>query len=66
MRDVPDDSTFIGIPATPERDQMAKQAAFARLPEMRRQLRDLSKLVEQLTAQVERLQANDGSQHEAA
>ena len=39
MRDVPDDTTVLGIPATPERDQMAKQAAFAKLPEMRKQLR---------------------------
>lgn len=35
MRDVPDDITVLGIPATPERDQLAKQAAFAKLPEMR-------------------------------
>jgi UDP-3-O-[3-hydroxymyristoyl] glucosamine N-acyltransferase len=50
MRDVPDDTTVIGIPATPERDQMAKQAAFARLPEMRRQLRELQRMVEKLTS----------------
>jgi UDP-3-O-[3-hydroxymyristoyl] glucosamine N-acyltransferase len=66
MRDVPDDSTYIGIPATPERDQMAKQAALARLPDMRRQLRDLTRQVEQLAAQVERLQAHDDPHHEAA
>ncbi len=53
MRDVPDDTTVIGIPATPERDQMAKQAAFARLPEMRRQLRDLQRQVERLSATLE-------------
>ena len=28
MRDVPDDATVIGIPATPEREQMARQAAL--------------------------------------
>lgn len=49
MRDVPPGITVIGIPATPERDQMAKQAAFAKLPEMRRQLRDLQRQVDRLT-----------------
>ena len=49
MRDVPDDTTVIGIPATPERDQMAKQAAFAKLPEMRKQVRKLQRIVDQLT-----------------
>jgi UDP-3-O-[3-hydroxymyristoyl] glucosamine N-acyltransferase len=52
MRDVPDDTTVIGIPATPEREQMAIQAALAKLPEMRRQLRDLKRHVDQLAALV--------------
>jgi UDP-3-O-[3-hydroxymyristoyl] glucosamine N-acyltransferase len=65
MRDVPDDSTVIGIPATPERDQMAKQAAFAKLPEMRRQLRSLTREVERLTAQLEQT-PRQPPQHEAA
>jgi UDP-3-O-[3-hydroxymyristoyl] glucosamine N-acyltransferase len=56
MRDVPDDTTVIGIPATPERDQMVKQAAFAKLPEMRKQLRDLVRTVEQLSQQIDALQ----------
>lgn len=65
MRDVPDDATMIGIPATPERDQMAKQAAFAKLPEMRRQLRDLKRQVERLTNEVAR-QAPSTTPNEAA
>jgi UDP-3-O-[3-hydroxymyristoyl] glucosamine N-acyltransferase len=52
LRDVPDDTTVLGIPATPEREQMARQAAFARLPEMRRQLRDLQRQIEQLNQQL--------------
>jgi len=52
MRDVADDATVIGIPATPEREQMARQAALARLPEMRRQLRNLQRQVEQLSQQL--------------
>jgi UDP-3-O-[3-hydroxymyristoyl] glucosamine N-acyltransferase len=66
MRDVPDDSTFIGIPATPERDQMAKQAAFARLPEMRRQLRDVIRQVDRLTAQLQQLTTSEAPKPEAA
>ena len=52
MRDVPDDITVLGIPATPERDQMAKQAACAKLPDVRRQLRDLQRQVDRLTARL--------------
>jgi UDP-3-O-[3-hydroxymyristoyl] glucosamine N-acyltransferase len=66
MRDVPDDSTYIGIPATPERDQMAMQAALAKLPELRRQVRSLVRHVEQLTGQVTRLQAGSHEQSDAA
>ncbi len=41
---------MIGIPATDERDQKLKQAVFAKLPEMRKQLRELQRVVEQLTS----------------
>ena len=46
--DVPEGSRMIGIPATPERDQKVKQAAFSKLPEMRRQLKQLQRTVEAL------------------
>lgn len=46
--DVPDGARMIGIPATPERDQKIKQAAFSKLPEMRRQLKQLQRAVETL------------------
>jgi UDP-3-O-[3-hydroxymyristoyl] glucosamine N-acyltransferase len=39
MSNVPEDARMVGIPATPEKEQMRKQAALSRLPEMRRQLR---------------------------
>ncbi len=52
MRDVPDGATMLGIPATPERDQMHKQAALARLPEMRKQLRALQRAVGKLTGEA--------------
>jgi UDP-3-O-[3-hydroxymyristoyl] glucosamine N-acyltransferase len=46
--DVPEGARMIGIPATPERDQKIKQAAFSKLPEMRRQLKHLQRSVEKL------------------
>lgn len=52
INDVPDGSRMIGIPATPERDQKVKQAAFSKLPEMRRQLKQLQAKVDRLLGQL--------------
>ncbi len=38
MSDVPDKARWVGIPATPEKEQMKKQVALAKLPDMRREL----------------------------
>ncbi|MGQ9576533.1 MAG: UDP-3-O-(3-hydroxymyristoyl)glucosamine N-acyltransferase [Thermoguttaceae bacterium] len=51
ISDVPDRARLVGIPATPEREQMVKQAALAKLPEMRRQLKQLQATVNQLLRQ---------------
>jgi UDP-3-O-[3-hydroxymyristoyl] glucosamine N-acyltransferase len=51
MHDIPGESTMVGIPATPVRDQMVKQAALAKLPELRKQLRQLRKQVDELLAE---------------
>jgi len=56
MNDVPPEARVVGIPATPEREQMVKQAALSKLPEMRRQLKQLQGIVGRLTEQLERLQ----------
>jgi UDP-3-O-[3-hydroxymyristoyl] glucosamine N-acyltransferase len=48
--DVPEGVRMIGIPATPERDQKLKQAAFSKLPEMRRELKRLQRIVAALLA----------------
>jgi len=48
INDVPNDARLVGIPATPEREQMIKQAALAKLPEMRRQLKQLQTAVDRL------------------
>lgn len=48
INDIPDGARVVGIPATPEREQMIKQAALAKLPEMRRQMKQLQITVEKL------------------
>lgn len=48
--DVPEGARMMGIPATPEREQKVKQASFAKLPEMRRQMRVLEAAVARLEA----------------
>ena len=54
INDVPAGSTFIGAPATPEREQKLKQAAFSKLPEMRRQLKSLQRAVDKMAVQTDR------------
>lgn len=48
INDVPAGARLVGIPATPEREQMVKQAALAKLPEMRKQLKALQGMVDKL------------------
>jgi UDP-3-O-[3-hydroxymyristoyl] glucosamine N-acyltransferase len=51
INDIPDGARMVGIPATPEREQMVKQAALAKLPEMRRQLKQLQATVNRMLEQ---------------
>ena len=53
--DIPPQTQYVGVPATPVREQAIKQAALAKLPEMRKQMRRLEKTVEKLTRQLEEL-----------
>lgn len=46
--DVPGGAIYFGVPATPEREQLALQAAFSRLPDLRRQVKELQRQVEAL------------------
>ncbi|MDR1958342.1 MAG: UDP-3-O-(3-hydroxymyristoyl)glucosamine N-acyltransferase [Planctomycetaceae bacterium] len=55
MADVPEDARLVGIPATPEREQMRIQASLARLPEMRREMQALKSTVNQLILKVAQL-----------
>jgi len=58
INDVPDGARLVGIPATPEREQMIKQAALAKLPEMRRQLKELQAAMDRLISR----ERSDGQQ----
>lgn len=50
INDVPAGACVVGIPATPQREQMVKQAALTKLPEMRKQIKTLTRKVEKLEA----------------
>lgn len=52
MRDIPSGQTMLGIPATPERQQMQLLAAVQRLPEMRKQVRAMQRMVDAHEAQL--------------
>ena len=56
MADVPEKSRIVGIPATPEKEQMKKQVALAKLPEMRREFIALQKETARLAAELEKVQ----------
>jgi UDP-3-O-[3-hydroxymyristoyl] glucosamine N-acyltransferase len=47
MNDVPDGAVFIGVPATPERDQWRMWGHVRQLPNMRRQLKSLQQRLSQ-------------------
>ena len=53
INDVPEGVLMIGIPATPERDQKLKQAALAKLPEMRKEFKAMRRTIAELSAELE-------------
>ena len=59
VNDVPDGSRYIGIPATPEREQKLRLAVVSKLPEMRHQLKGLQRTVDKLVAQIAALEQHD-------
>ncbi|NLY02263.1 MAG: UDP-3-O-(3-hydroxymyristoyl)glucosamine N-acyltransferase [Rhodopirellula sp.] len=61
MNDVPDHARVVGIPATPEREQMVKQAALSKLPEMRRELKQLQATVARLTQELAAMRTGEDS-----
>ena len=65
INDVPDGCRMIGIPATPEREQKIKQAVLSKLPEMRRQLKNLQRTVDKLTEEAAEQQNHSPKQNDA-
>ncbi len=62
VNDVPDGSRYIGIPATPEREQKLRLATINKLPEMRHQLKVLQRTVDRLVEQIAALEGNGAAQ----
>lgn len=60
MLDVPAGSRIVGIPATPEKEQMKKQVALAKLPEMRKEFIALQKETALLKEQLSLIEAKLG------
>lgn len=62
--DVPDKAVMMGIPATPQREQKLKQAAFAKLPEMRKEFKAMRRAVAELqnAAGIDAHQRRDNDQ----
>jgi UDP-3-O-[3-hydroxymyristoyl] glucosamine N-acyltransferase len=54
-KDIPAGETHIGYPARPEQEQLRIVMATGKVPDMRRQIRELESRVETLTRQIERL-----------
>jgi len=66
VNDVPEGSRYIGIPATPEREQKLRLAAVSKLPEMRHQLKALQRTVDKLVEQIAAMEKDDAEQRPAA
>ncbi|MEX2317135.1 MAG: UDP-3-O-(3-hydroxymyristoyl)glucosamine N-acyltransferase [Pirellulales bacterium] len=64
--DVPDKAVMMGIPATPEREQKLKQAALAKLPEMRKEFKALRTAVAELEKRAAGGDKERGSSERAA
>jgi UDP-3-O-[3-hydroxymyristoyl] glucosamine N-acyltransferase len=66
VNDVPDNSRYLGVPATPEREQKLLLAAVSKLPEMRRQVKALQQTVDKLSAHTAATEQADAARRPAA
>ena len=66
VNDVPENSRYIGIPATPEREQKLRLAAVSKLPEMRHQVKALQQTVDKLVAQIQAMENQEAARRPAA
>ena len=57
MRDVPEGSRIVGIPATPEREQMTLQISLATVTEMRKTVKSMQRTIAHLEARIEELES---------
>ncbi|MDO4587397.1 MAG: UDP-3-O-(3-hydroxymyristoyl)glucosamine N-acyltransferase [Planctomycetia bacterium] len=53
MANVPEKARVVGIPATPEKEQMKKQVALSKLPEMRREMKSMQAAIAKLSNKIE-------------
>ncbi len=65
MANVPAQARIVGIPATPEKEQMRKQAALAKLPETLKDYRKLRKEVAELESRIAALEQACGDDPQA-
>lgn len=56
MANVPEKARIVGIPATPEMEQMRKQAALSKLPKTQKEVRELRKELTELQARLSALE----------
>jgi UDP-3-O-[3-hydroxymyristoyl] glucosamine N-acyltransferase len=61
MTDIPERAAYLGIPATPERQQMLILASLGKLPGLKKQVRDMQRTIDRLENETSVLKA-----HEAA
>ena len=61
MADIPAGARYVGIPATPERQQMVIQATIMRLPEMKKQVKELKRLLARLENRVDQGRRQDAA-----
>ena len=66
VNDVPENSRYLGIPATPEREQKLQLAALFKLPEMRRQVKAMQQTVDKLVAQIAAMEQGEEARRPAA
>jgi UDP-3-O-[3-hydroxymyristoyl] glucosamine N-acyltransferase len=52
INDVPPGADWVGIPATPRREQMRQLLAQSQLPQMRRQLREITDIVREMKERI--------------
>jgi UDP-3-O-[3-hydroxymyristoyl] glucosamine N-acyltransferase len=64
--DVPDGAVMMGIPATPEREQKLKQAALAKLPEMRQEFKAMRRAIAELEKRLGIVAAGEREAEQAA